>query len=121
MGHVVLIADELVKFFGRCPESLLGALEPLYESAAWDAFVNGPLRETKARDTRPLAGGKPSAPAAGPDALASQDDSSDEEDDAEPRFGEPLARQQAQDGFVNRNEFNSFVQTDAEDDAKVSL
>jgi SIT4-associating protein SAP185/190 len=59
MGHVVLVAEELVKFFARCPADLAVIVQESFVAAEWEAFVEGTLRETKAKDAQPLAGGKP--------------------------------------------------------------
>lgn len=69
---------------------------------------------------RPLAGGKPSIV---PTSIQQQaeEDSSDEEEDANgAKFGEPLTRTKAQDGFTNRQGFDSFAEHEAEEDERVS-
>lgn len=52
MGHIVLIAEELVKFFSRCPVDLMDIVKDLFDHEEWEEFVAGSLRETKDRDTR---------------------------------------------------------------------
>jgi len=91
MGHVILVAEELVKFFARCPSDLAEIVTSSFLASEWEAFVEGTLQETKARDAQPLAGGKPTG--APPPA---EDTSSDEEERHD--FGEPLTRTVAQDG-----------------------
>ena len=98
MGHIILIAEEIVKFLARCPPELYEAIKDSFVLSEWESFVEGSLRETKARDTRPLAGGKP-MPAVTEMAKESED-SSDEE---EAKFGEPLTRTTAADGFAARS------------------
>lgn len=104
MGHVILVAEELVKFFARCPDDLAEIVSSSYIASEWEAFVEGTLRETKARDAQPLAGGKPTGipPPA-------EDSSSDEEDRHD--FGEPLTRTVAQDGFATRYEDEEVSQS----------
>jgi SIT4-associating protein SAP185/190 len=114
MGHVSLIGQELVKFLIRCPPDLWEQIHDSFILSEWEAFVEGSLRETKDRDTKPLAGGKPMPTATGADASKSDaDDSSDEEDEggslAMHKFGEPLTRTVAQDGYNNRGDgFESY-------------
>ena len=126
MGHVVLIAEELVKFFARCPLDLFDVISPSFVQSEWEAFVEGSLRETKARDAQPLAGGKPMAVATAADVFAkSEDSSSDDEEEAAAgdaaKFGEPLTRTNAADGFANRQRFDSFADRDSgSDDEQVS-
>jgi SIT4-associating protein SAP185/190 len=109
MGHLILIAEELVKFLSRCPPDLVAVIQDSWTQSEWDAFVEGTLQETKARDARPLAGGKPMpANAAESDtgnSFRSEDESDEEE--AESKFGEPLTRTVAQDGFADRRSFDS--------------
>jgi SIT4-associating protein SAP185/190 len=103
MGHVILIAEELVKFFARCPQDLWEVIQDSFVPSEWEAFVDGSLRETKDRDARPLAGGKPMAPAPGTEGAA--DDSDDDDDEiGVHKFGEPLTRTMAQDGYARGGE-----------------
>jgi len=97
MGHMILIAEELVKFLERSPEDLLHIVQQSFVRSEWEAFVQGSLRETKDKDARPLAGGKPmlSAVPAEPNKEESDEGSSDEEDSV--KFGEPLSRTSAGD------------------------
>ena len=121
MGHIILIAEELVKFLARCPHDLYELIAPSFVLSEWEAFVHGRLRETKAMDAKPLAGGKPSIlPVPKPEEV-DKDSSSDE--DEEPagghKFGEPLTRTVAQDGYAGRTGYDSFA--DREDDEEVSV
>ncbi|BEJ17191.1 hypothetical protein CspHIS471_0605920 [Cutaneotrichosporon sp. HIS471] len=105
MGHISLIAEELVKFFARCPTDLYEIIRPSYSPDAWDAFVEGSLRETRARDTQPLAGGKPmTGLGSGLSTNSERSDSDSESDDdlGHAGIGEPLSRtvaKQAVDSF----------------------
>jgi SIT4-associating protein SAP185/190 len=124
MGHIILIAEELVKFFSRCPPDLLAVIEPNVPVSEWEAFVNGPLHDAKSRDMKPLAGGKPppgqaqqsgfssdSSGGAGSMGLGfsgqgntagTKEEDSDEEDEEDRvgnmKFGEPLTRSVAAGG-----------------------
>lgn len=118
MGHLILIAEEIVKFIARCPSDLYDIVKNTFILSEWEAFVNTSLREAKDRDDKPLAGGKP----AHPSPMKSPDDSaSDEDDDDEPmegsmRFGEPLTRTSAKDGFAPRGEFDAYADHDENGD-----
>ncbi|KAK4687361.1 hypothetical protein P7C73_g2753, partial [Tremellales sp. Uapishka_1] len=117
MGHIVLIAEELVKFFDRCPPELWHVIKDSFVISEWEAFVEGSLRETKAKDARPLAGGKPMPMA--PQKQSGQvdeDSSSDEEESTAQKLsiGEPLARTSAGDGFGRT--YESYVDQENDDD-----
>nr|XP_019044808.1 hypothetical protein I302_06722 [Kwoniella bestiolae CBS 10118]OCF23738.1 hypothetical protein I302_06722 [Kwoniella bestiolae CBS 10118] len=119
MGHIILISEELVKFFARCPPELYDRIKNSFILSEWEEFVESPLREAKARDTKPLAGGKPISSGSKRD----DDDSSSDEDDDERgdkvKFGEPLTRTSAQDGFINRGggeEYDDFGEGDEGDE-----
>jgi len=109
MGHVILIAEDLVKFFARCPQELWEVIQDSFVPSEWEAFVDGSLRETKDRDAKPLAGGKP-MPTPGPDGTPKSEDSDDDDDEiGVHKFGEPLTRTMAQGGegyeaYEDRNE-----------------
>ncbi|KAK6910784.1 hypothetical protein I203_104816 [Kwoniella mangroviensis CBS 8507] len=129
MGHIILISEELVKFFARCPPELYARIKDSFVLSEWEEFVENSLREAKIRDTKPLAGGKPMSSIAQNGSSISEnegissgmgvkrdddDSSSDEDDEAgdKVKFGEPLTRTSAQDGFINRgggdNDFDDF-------------
>ncbi|WVQ72127.1 hypothetical protein IAR50_001672 [Cryptococcus sp. DSM 104548] len=121
MGHLVLIAEEIVKFFARCPSDLFALVEDTFVHTEWEAFVNTSLREAKAKDERPLAGGKPEPPPA----QAKDDSASEEDDDDEPeegsgglRFGEPLTRTRAKGDFAPRGEFDAYSDHDENGDGE---
>ncbi|ODO11173.1 hypothetical protein I350_01777 [Cryptococcus amylolentus CBS 6273] len=121
MGHLMLIAEEIVKFFARCPSDLFALIEDTFVHTEWEEFVNTSLREAKAKDEKPLAGGKPEPPPG-----QNKDDSaSEEDDDDEPeegsggmRFGEPLTRTQAKDNFTPRGEFDAYADHDENGDGE---
>ncbi|WVQ95068.1 hypothetical protein IAU59_002160 [Kwoniella sp. CBS 9459] len=129
MGHIVLIAEELVKFFARCPPELYELIKDSFVLSEWEAFVDTSLSEAKARDTRPLAGGKPMTSAAdsaseegsslgqGPN-HRDDDSSSDDDDDGDQavKFGEPLTRTQAADGFAHRGEFDAYADQEGDEE-----
>ena len=116
MGHLNFIAEEIVKFLTRCPEDLLDIISPSIPQPAWDEYVMGSLTDTKLRESRPLAGGKPMPGMAGTSGTSGIDDSSDSDDDSDDdtggrnkstlgsfgTFGEPLKRTKGGDGFVDR-------------------
>ncbi|WRT68522.1 uncharacterized protein IL334_005499 [Kwoniella shivajii] len=123
MGHITLISEELVKFFSRCPPELYNSIKDSFIQSEWEAFVGTSLKEAKARDTHPLAGGKPMTSMNNGSISESEgisgtnrdeESSSDEEDgiDQVVKFGEPLTRTVAQDGFAHRgtgdNDFDNF-------------
>nr|XP_018261596.1 uncharacterized protein I303_06036 [Kwoniella dejecticola CBS 10117]OBR83754.1 hypothetical protein I303_06036 [Kwoniella dejecticola CBS 10117] len=125
MGHIILIAEELVKFFARCPPELYEKIKDSFILSEWEAFVDSSLRDAKAKDSKPLAGGKPIG-GISPIQGGSKDDesSSDEEDDHDReqvvKFGEPLTRTSAGDGFINRgggnDDFDGFDEDDHADE-----
>jgi len=106
MGHIILIAEEVGKLLVRCPPDLYAVIKDSFVLSEWEAFIETSLRETKARDARPLAGGKPMMPTPSTEATANaSEDSSDEEEEA--KFGEPLTRTVAADGFAPRPGFDT--------------
>ncbi|WVQ80146.1 hypothetical protein IAT38_002251 [Cryptococcus sp. DSM 104549] len=127
MGHIILICEELVKFFSRCPPDLFALIQDTFVLSEWEAFVDTTLRETKARDDRPLAGGKP-MPTGPPGGQAPDDDSGSDDDDDDDvgmgagsggmRFGEPLTRTAAKDGFAPRGEFDAYADHDENGDGE---
>lgn len=113
MGHISLIAEELVKFFARCPTDLYEIICPTYSQDAWDAFVEGSLRETRARDSQPLAGGKPSTglgSGLSTNSERSDSDSESDDDTGAAGIGEPLSR------TVAKQAVDSFHDANADDD-----
>lgn len=103
-----------MKFLTRCPPELHEVIKDSFVQSEWDAFVEGSLQETKARDARPLAGGKPMLPR-GPEVAPvgkSEDSGSDDDDEAEgAKFGEPLTRTSATtNGYVHRSGFETYTE-----------
>ncbi|TXT15631.1 hypothetical protein VHUM_00134 [Vanrija humicola] len=94
MGHISLISEELVKFFARCPSDLYELIRPTFSQDDWTAYVEGSLSETRARDSQPLAGGKPMPGLGSAMGTGSErsDSESDDDDDGNVHIGEPLSR-----------------------------
>ncbi|BFZ54753.1 sporulation-induced protein [Savitreella phatthalungensis] len=64
MGHLTLIAEEVVKFAQRFPPREVSPLvEEKVQSAMWTAYVETTLAETRARDSAILGGVRPLGPA----------------------------------------------------------
>lgn len=59
MGHLTLIADDIVNALAHYPADLVSSLESFIPRAEWDEYVSGPLARTKANDNQLLGGGKP--------------------------------------------------------------
>ena len=82
--------------------------------------MNTTLSAIHARIAQPLAGGKPMMvqPTATTAESAASDSSDEEEEATEHKFGEPLTRTKAQDGFVDRGEngLESFTDRTESDD-----
>lgn len=78
MGHMILIADEIVKLFEHYPQEIYEAVKSHIPQPGWDNYVNTTLRETRDRDLLPLGGGISLAPA---DAASIASGLSDEDDE----------------------------------------
>lgn len=107
MGHISLIAEEVVRFLEKCPADLRAAIQPSFSADAWDAFVAGSLRETRDRDNAPLAGGKPGPGlGSGMSGTSERSDSESDDDDSGPTIGEPLSRSigKQNDSYHDSNE-----------------
>ncbi|KAJ7481056.1 SIT4 phosphatase-associated protein-domain-containing protein, partial [Mycena galericulata] len=59
MGHLTLIAEDVLTALERFPPELRAALAQYAPQPAWDEYVAGRYRETKRRDAELLGGGKP--------------------------------------------------------------
>jgi hypothetical protein len=57
MGHMVLVAEEIVKLFENYPQEIYSVVEPHIPQPRWDRYVSTTLRETRERDLSPLGGG----------------------------------------------------------------
>lgn len=57
MGHMSLIAEEVVKLFHHYPSEVYSIVEPHIPQPGWDHYVTTTLRETRERDLSPLGGG----------------------------------------------------------------
>ncbi|KAF7337855.1 Extragenic suppressor of kinetochore protein 1 [Mycena venus] len=59
MGHLTLIAEDVLTALERFPTELRDALAGYAPQPAWDEYVKGRYHETKRRDAELLGGGKP--------------------------------------------------------------
>lgn len=67
MGHLTLIAEEVVKFSDRYPPELLSqAVLEKVTSRQWSDYVENTLSETRERDNAILGGARPELPAGPP-------------------------------------------------------
>jgi hypothetical protein len=57
MGHMVLIAEEVVKLFDRYPDDIYAVVRPHIPDVKWNTYVETTLRETRERDLVQLGGG----------------------------------------------------------------
>lgn len=78
MGHMTLVAEEIVKLFEHYPKEIYSVVEPHIPQPAWDRYVATTLRETRERDLSPLGGGISLVP---PDAASITSGLSDEDDE----------------------------------------
>lgn len=59
MGHMNLIAEEVVKLLERYPFEIAASVADSIAQPEWDEFVNESLRENREKESAPLAGGRP--------------------------------------------------------------
>lgn len=59
MGHMNLIAEEVVKLLERYPFEIGTSVAGSIVQPGWDEFVNQSLRENREKESAPLAGGRP--------------------------------------------------------------
>jgi SIT4-associating protein SAP185/190 len=98
MGHLTLLAEEVQKFLENCPSDVRDLIDDSFVQSEWDAFRDGPLRETKERDSRPLAGSKPREQTVLTGAEGDRQDSDSDDDEgilARNLTGAPLTRSPA--------------------------
>lgn len=113
MGHLILIADDTLKFLARCPADLLDVVSATFDQSAWDGFVNGPFKDAKARDATVMGGGKPHS--ALPDVSGSVSGASAEDDsDSDEEEGAAAAASRAT--LVRTFGFGSGEDRDQDDD-----
>jgi hypothetical protein len=62
MGHMSLVAEEIVKLFSHYPVEIHSVILPHIPQPAWDNYVSTTLRETRERDLSPLGGAISIAP-----------------------------------------------------------
>ena len=60
MGHLNLIAEEIIRLLERFPMEI-GNLVQDHFTEGWDQFMKEELSESRAKESMPLAGGRPSA------------------------------------------------------------
>lgn len=60
MGHLTLISEDVIAALALYPHDLSATLAKHCPQPQWDAYVSGRFKETKARDSSQLGGGKPS-------------------------------------------------------------
>lgn len=94
MGHISLLAEEVVKLFVNAPE-VYEQVRTSVDRPAWAAYVDITLRETREADLQPLGGGISSALN---DTISSSSGLSDEDDEfpGRKRFGDLSGQQQQQ-------------------------
>lgn len=110
---MLLIADEIEKFFERCPSDLYQTIEDSFVRSEWNAFVAGELKESRQRDAQPLGGGRPSALVAANAAKQESDSGEEDEDLTGALAGQPLTRS-ASSGEAFSNSFG-FGAAESED------
>lgn len=57
MGHMVLVAEEVVKVFQSFPVEIYAVVEPHLPQPDWSNYISTTLKETRERDLTPLGGG----------------------------------------------------------------
>ncbi|WFD32386.1 hypothetical protein MSPP1_003431 [Malassezia sp. CBS 17886] len=60
MGHLNLIAEEVIKLVERYPALVGDEIQAAFPSTEWEAYVNDELRVSRSKEAAPLAGGRPS-------------------------------------------------------------
>ena len=78
MGHLSLIAEEVVKLFLHWPDEISKHLEGTFDRDAWNTYVENVLRETRDKDLQQLGGGVNSM---ANDTISSASGLSDEDDE----------------------------------------
>lgn len=57
MGHMTLIAEEIIKLFEHYPKEIYAVVQPIIPQPEWNRYISTTLRETRERDLSPLGGG----------------------------------------------------------------
>lgn len=111
MGHLTLMAVDIIGALEKYPDDLLSTLEPLLPQPAWDEYVIGPFAETQRVENIVLGGPRPQSFARGASSQTENGWGGDwnEEDDAispvqEFRRGVSDSRQTADFGVANEEE-----------------
>ncbi|KAI3620714.1 hypothetical protein CBS9595_002681 [Malassezia furfur] len=61
MGHLNLIAEEVIKLLEKYPAAVGEKVKNCFPQPYWDTFVNDELRVSRVKEAMPLAGGRPNA------------------------------------------------------------
>ena len=62
MGHLTYLSEEIIKLTEKCGQDLGENFQSYVFDDNWVAYVTGPLKATKERDSKPLGGGRPEFP-----------------------------------------------------------
>lgn len=114
MGHLILIAEDTIRFLTQCPGDLLTTLTASFDQEEWLAFVEGPYSDTKKKDNMVMGGGKPVAAQSTDDTGTGEDTESDEDEEITDSMN---------DGQVNGRQLNfsqgfGFDSSNAEEDGE---
>lgn len=63
MGHLTLISEDVISALTLYPDELSATIAQYAPQPQWDNYVSGRFRETKAKDSSQLGGGKPNVTA----------------------------------------------------------
>lgn len=104
MGHLVLISEDIVKFFQRCPADLLAIIKETFIESEWESFVEGSYTDSKAKDNYVLGGGKPrtttmSSATGGSNKSDSEEEDDDDDSDLPSHSGSALGHTSFSRGF----------------------
>lgn len=106
MGHLNLIAEEIIKLLERYPMEVGSAVNEHF-SPDWERFLNEELSESRAKESMPLAGGRPSGNGLGMQNWSNLE--SDEwysENDSNHTFAQYLSAQMRTDGGDDESSTN---------------
>ncbi|KAK4053021.1 sporulation-induced protein [Microbotryomycetes sp. JL201] len=116
MGHMVLIAEEIVKLFTRCPVEIFAAVQPHIPEQEWTKYTETTLRETRDRDLVQLGGGVKLGPQ---DAASTASGISDDDDEFPMNSQRAMRAMEAGvgagdigvDGLDSPDQFSRYLQT----------
>lgn len=95
MGHMSLIAEEIVKVFNHYPEEIFRLVKDTMDTEAWDSYVTDILRITRQNDNALLGGG---VSAHANDTISSSSGMSDDDDEF------PMSNRSSRIMSLNANE-----------------